>query len=108
MTPSTKNSGQRLADALADEIPEARIACVLSDAMAADIVNRDGSRSPDHRVRLAALQLHLAYTEGKPIERQQVITQTIAADPVADIEERLARSPALRRSLAAALAKVEN
>jgi hypothetical protein len=107
MTPPTTTASQQLAEALANEIPETRIAHALSDAMSADLVNRDGSRSPDHRVRLAALQLHLAYTEGKPIERQQIVTQTISSDPVADIAERLARSPSLRKSLAAMLAKVE-
>ncbi len=56
---------------------------------------------------MTAATLVLSYKVGKAIERQQVITQTLTADPIADIEDRLAKSPALRRSLAAALAKIE-
>jgi hypothetical protein len=69
---------------------------------------KDGNEEDDVRANEAGLKLALAYSIGKPIERQQIITKTISSDPVADIEERLAKSPSLRRSLAATLAKVES
>lgn len=72
-----------------------------------DKTGRVTHEEDDIRANEAGLKLALAYSIGKPIERQQIITKTISSDPVADIEERLARSPALRASLAATLAKVE-
>jgi hypothetical protein len=69
---------------------------------------KDGTEEDDVRANEAGLKLALAYSIGKPIERAQIVTQTISSDPVADIEARLAKSPALRRSLAAALAASEN
>ena len=106
MNPPT-NSGQHLAEALHAEISAERIARVISDGLSATTTTRSGAVEPDTRSRLAALQLLLAYTEGKPIERQQIVVSNVSADPVSDIEERLARSPALRRSLTATLAKMD-
>lgn len=80
---------------------------MLAQALAATFVTRSGAVEPDWKTRVQAASLVLAYKIGKPVERQQVITQNIAADPIADIESRLAKSPALRRSLTAALAKTE-
>jgi hypothetical protein len=94
---------QSLVEAFPPEVIHAHIAA----CMAATVVTKGGTVLPDNRTRLAALQLLLAYTEGKPVERQQVETLVHNSDPIADIEERLAKSPALRASLAAALAKAE-
>jgi hypothetical protein len=98
---------QALAAALALEIPESRIASVLSDAMAADIVNRDGSRSPDHRTRLAATETVLTRIFGVPVRREESLVVTVDTENSEKLEERLLRSPALRHSLAVTLAKVE-
>ncbi|MCB1130172.1 MAG: hypothetical protein KDN05_03525 [Verrucomicrobiae bacterium] len=87
-----------LARALEEEIPEARIARVLSDAMAADLVNRDGSRGPDHKTRLAAAETALAYRVGLPIRREESVVVNVDPAGSDDIKERLARSPALRRA----------
>lgn len=88
-------------------MPEEMIADVLARALSATTTTRAGVVEADHKTRIQACALALSYTEGKAIERQQIITATIPSDPVADIEERLARSPALRASLAATLAKIE-
>jgi hypothetical protein len=88
-------------------MPEEMIAEVLARALSATTTTRSGITEPDHKCRLQAVSIALSYTEGKPIERQQILSHTIAADPVADIEARLAKSPALRASLAATLAKIE-
>ena len=95
---------QSLVEAFPPEVIHGHIAACMS----ATVVTKGGTVLPDNRTRLAALQLLLAYTEGKPVERQQVETLIHNSDPVADIEERLAKSPSLRRSLAATLAKVES
>lgn len=100
------NPAHALARALEEEIPESRIARVLSDAMAADIVNRDGSRGPDHKTRLAAAETALAYRIGLPVRREESVVVNLNAEQGDDLKERLARSPALRRALAEMLAEV--
>jgi hypothetical protein len=107
MNPKIIPPAQALAIALANEIPEARIAQVLSDAMAADIVNRDGSRSADHRIRLSAIETALAYRFGLPVRREESVVVNLDVEQSDKLEERLAKSPALRRSLSALLAKVD-
>ena len=105
-SPGRVNS--ELIQSLVEAFPPDVIHGHIAACMSATVVTKGGTVLPDNRTRLAALQLLLAYTEGKPVERQQVETLIHNSDPVADIEERLAKSPSLRRSLAATLAKVEN
>ncbi len=105
-SPATPPS-QQLAEALDAEIDSQRIAEVLSEALTATIRTRAGTVEPCWKTRVGAASLILSYKVGRPVERQQIISQTLAADPIADIEDRLAKSPSLRRSLAAALAKIE-
>lgn len=106
-TAPTTTPSQQLAEALDAQISSERISEVLSEALTATIRSRAGTVEPDWRTRMTAATLALSYKVGKPIERQQILTQTLAADPIADIEDRLAKSPSLRRSLATALAKIE-
>lgn len=63
----------------------------------------------DVRANEAGLKLAYAYQVGKPIERAQIVTKNIAVDEsVESMEERLRKSPALRRSLAKTLAKLDS
>lgn len=95
---------QSLIEAFPPEVIHGHIAACMS----ATVVTRGGTELPDNRTRLAALQLLLAYTEGRPVERAQVETINHNLDESQEsMEERLKKSPALRRSLAATLAKLE-
>lgn len=96
---TTTSASEELAGALNAAVPSAQIAEVLAQALAATVTNRAGVVEPDWRTRVQATSLILSYKVGKPVERQQVITQTIAADPVGEVEARLAKSPALLKDL---------
>lgn len=93
--------------ALVQHCPPDYIAKRIWDLCEAKRTDRYGNEEYEPRANEAGLKLALAYSVGKPIERQQIVTKNISADPVADIEERLAKSPALRASLALALANAE-
>lgn len=105
-TPDASPS-QQLAEVLAEEIPSQRIAEVLSEALTATVRTRAGTIEACWKTRIGAASLILSYKVGRPLERQQILMQNLTADPVSDIEERLLRSPSLRKSLAATLAKIE-
>jgi len=108
MTPSTELSpGQKLAKVLADEIPESRIVEALSNALTAELVNRDGTRSPDHKTRLAAAETALAYRHGLPVRREETLLVHADADSTVGLKERLAHSPALRGLMRKLLNEVE-
>ena len=96
MSKPATSPAQLLAKELADQIPESRLVQVLSNALTAELVNRDGTRSPDHRTRLSAAETALAYWHGLPIRREESITVNLDADNSLGIEERLRASPALR------------
>jgi hypothetical protein len=107
MNPNSKTPSLVLAEALAEEIPENRIATVLSDALSADMINRDGTRSPDHKVRLAAAQMALSYRYGLPTRREEVHVSLPATDDTIGIAERMRHSPALRESFRKMLAEAQ-
>lgn len=96
-SPSKTTASQQLAEVLHAEIPEERIAKVLSDAMSATMTTRSGTVEPDHKTRVQAATLTLAYKVGRPVERQEVVSVNVGADPDADLASRLIKSPALRR-----------
>jgi hypothetical protein len=52
---------------------------------------------PDHKTRLAAITLELAYTEGRPIERQLVATGKFT--DFQSVIERVKSSPVVRAAL---------
>jgi len=58
-------------------------------------MTKDGS--PDHRIRIQAGAEILAYTDGKPIERKEVVNVNV--DSMSELQARASASPALRRSL---------
>lgn len=60
---------------------------------------------PDHKTRLAAITLELAYTEGRPVERQlQLQSGCLSLD---DILGKVKNSPTLMRSLGADLPLID-
>lgn len=100
-TPSTS-----LATALDAELPDSRIAKALGDALTATQTTRSGTVEPDHRIRLAAATLALAYRHGRLIDRQQVVIAKVGGE--ADMIDRLTHSPELRQALRDALDVAEN
>jgi hypothetical protein len=108
MKPATPlTAGQSLAKELAENIPDQRLGLAISQALVADQTNRDGTITPDHKVRLQAATLALAYLHGRPVERQEVVSVSLNADSSIGLAERLKNSPALRRSLRTILESVE-
>lgn len=98
---------QRLASALSDNVTEERLATAISEALVATQKHRDGTIEPDHKVRLEAAKLGLAYSHGRPVERQEVISVNLDADSSLGLAERLANSPTLRKSLQELLDRTE-
>ncbi len=98
MNSLAKNTAsQQLAQVLNEDIPEERIARVLSDAMAATMTTRSGTVEPDHKTRVQAATLTLAYKVGRPVERQEIVSVNVGASADDDLASRLKKSPALRR-----------
>lgn len=60
---------------------------------------------PDWKTILGAIQTGLAYTDGKPIERREVITKHF--DSLEDYGERMKKSPALRKAMGELLKETE-
>jgi hypothetical protein len=105
-TSPSQQLAKELAKELADQIPENRIVQVLSNALTAELVNRDGTRSPDHRTRLSAAETALAYRHGLPVRREESITVNLDADSSVGMEERLRSSPALQSMMRKMLERV--
>jgi hypothetical protein len=99
MKHSQKNS---LAEALATELPDEQIAIAIRDALSATQTTRSGTVEPDHKTRLQAATLALAYKHGRPVERQEVITTNLSENNKA-ILDRLKNSPAAKDALKRAL-----
>jgi hypothetical protein len=101
------NPIQKLSEDLALAVTGEQVAAVLRSALSADTVQRDGSRGPDHKVRIEAARLLLAYTLGTPIQRSENVTVNLDADSMTGLRERLKASPAMRETLAGLLAEVD-
>jgi len=97
---TTQNNS--LSEALATELPDEQIALAIRDALTATQTTRSGTIEPDHKTRLQAATLALAYKHGRPVERQEVLTANITASDES-IMDRIKNSPAaiaaLRRFL---------
>jgi hypothetical protein len=91
--------GSELIESLKIAFPPEVIQAHIKACLAATVETRGGTVVTDNRTRLATLQLLVSYTEGRPIERQQVETLTHVADPDADLAARARKSPALRKML---------
>ena len=108
MTPATtKTPSQLLTEALAKETPPDRIGRCLSEAMGADMVNRDGTKSPDHKTRIFAANLAIQFSVGRAVERIESININADADSAVGMEDRLRHSPALRALFRKMLDRVE-
>lgn len=95
-----------LAELLAKELPDDRIAIAIRDAMTATQINRNGAVEPDHRIRLQAATLALAYKHGKPLERQELMHAHLL-DAEKQLHERLATSQQARNLLRLALERMD-
>jgi hypothetical protein len=108
MNTPQESSSRKLAEVLDKELPEPRIAEVLSECFNATTLTKSGVVIPDWRTRLAAVQLALAYKVGKPIERQQVMNVNVGQENESSLDERLRDSPALRAMIRKMLEKAES
>ena len=99
MKPTQNNS---LAEALATELPDEQIAIAIRDALTATQTTRSGTVEPDHKTRLQAATLALAYKHGRPVERQEVITANVTENEEY-VMDRIKNSSALRAALRKAL-----
>ena len=93
---STQNNS--LAESLATELPDEQIAIAIRDALTATQTTRSGTVEPDHKTRLQAATLALAYKHGRPIERQEVITANLAENEEF-VMNRIKNSSVLRAAL---------
>ncbi len=108
MTPARpQDPNSALAAVIDAEAPAHRIIRALSDALSADLVARDGSRSPDHRARTAAALALLEYRIGRSVSRSEVVNIDASADSSVGLEERLRHSPSLRALFRRLLASSE-
>ncbi len=95
MKSNPKNS---LSEALTSEIPDEQIAVAIREALAATQTTRSGVVEPDHKTRLQAATLALAYKHGRPVDRQEVITTTLPMSGDA-LLERIRKSDAMKNAL---------
>jgi hypothetical protein len=63
-----------------------------------DIITGKVITFPDYITRLAAVIIVLAYTDGKPVERREMVTRP--APTLEELREQAKASPALREAIA--------
>ncbi len=107
IVPFTKASPVEIAEALDKEVPAEAIAKAIAAALTAETITKSGVRVIDHRSRLEGARLALAYKLGLPVQRSESVTIALDADSALGIEERLAKSPALREQLRRSLAEAD-
>jgi hypothetical protein len=100
-------SAAEIAEALDREVSAAEIARAIAAALTAETINKAGVRIVDHRSRLEAARLALAYRVGLPVQRTESVTVNLDADSSVGITDRLAKSPALCDQLRKALAEAD-
>ncbi len=93
---------RRLADCIKENAAD-KNAQVIEDAKNAthrvfDPASRTMIEVPDHKTRLAAVTLELAYVEGTPVKREISVTGTF--ESFETVLDRLKQSPEARRMLA--------
>lgn len=108
MKPKKDDPNHTVMAAIDKLAPPERVIRSLAGALEADVINRDGSRGADHKTRVAAAQLLLAYRVGRPVERQQVLTASVDNQQGEGLRDKLGLSPALRDALRRMLSEVEN
>jgi NAD(P)-dependent dehydrogenase (short-subunit alcohol dehydrogenase family) len=103
---ATKWGIEGLTAALAQELTDEQIAIAIRDALTATQTTRSGTVEPDHKTRLQAATLALAYKHGRPVERQEIITANLSENDDA-ILERVKNSAAARAALRRVLDSAE-
>jgi hypothetical protein len=83
---------------LVQEFPPEYIAAKIRELMEATHTTKGGKQIVDYRAREAGVKLALAYIEGTPIGRQQVMT--VSVDSLDELQRRAQGSPALRTAVA--------
>lgn len=102
-----RNVSQRTINLLAERIPPERVVDQLDKLLTATRTGKNGVVTPDVRAIEAGLKLWLAYGIGLPVQRTEAININLDADAAMGIEERLAKSPALREQLRRSLAAAD-
>ena len=76
---------------------EALERCLEATSRFYDVLNDTFIDVPDHRVRLAAAIAALAYTDGRPIERREIVARHMTT--LEDLRAKAKASPELRRAI---------
>lgn len=71
----------RAVSIILEQIPLDQIRDTLQDMLKAERPLKGGGTIPDWRAREAAMKLYLAYKEGLPIQRQQIVTTQVESGP---------------------------
>ena len=99
---------QQLSAALDKDAPMTRVARVLADGLAATTTTRAGTVEPDWKTRMQAASLIVAQRIGLPIQRTESVQVSLDVDSAVGLEDRLRHSPALRKTLAGLLARIDD
>lgn len=104
-------ANKTVADALETHISIDYAIEVLKEQMKAetefyDLTARKLIKRPDGKTRLAAVELFLAYKEGRPVERKIIEHHNL--DSMEDLEKKLASSPALCETFMAMILKAQS
>lgn len=98
--PEIKNAGHistRLIAVLAEKFPPEVVAAKIEVLLNATHVTRGGQHIVDNRGVEAGLKLLLAYQVGLPVQRQEIVNFNVDGDKA--IEDRMRKSPALRKAM---------
>lgn len=97
------NASRDLMEAIETHAPMARIVkriAYIAENATTTSRGKDGGDTEDFRTQLAACQVLLSYRAGKPIEQQQITTESIVTSETEEaLAKRIAESPALRKTL---------
>lgn len=91
---------------ITDRLPPEKIADKLDQLIHATRMTKHGEVIDTRSVE-AGVKLWLAYAVGLPVQRTESVNVTLDADAALGIEERLAKSPALREQLRRSLEAAE-
>lgn len=96
------NISPRLCSLLAERIPPENVVAKIESLMEAEYETKGGNLIPDNGTQIAACKLYLAYYEGLPIQRQEILNHHKHENVNAEEEllKKMAESPALRKQMA--------
>lgn len=95
----------RLLEQLAEKFPPETVVSYIQKLLTATHVTAGGKVIDDNRAIEAGVKLLLSYQVGLPIQRQEIVTMTVDGDKA--IEEKLSRSPAMRKALKARIEQMD-